>query len=56
MPGGALHSIYRSGNYGGPLGACSLAQGVLGNKSLRVLLKTLDILLTFNVFIMQDTV
>ena len=36
---------FSSGNYGGPLGASSLAQGILGNKSLRVLFKTLDYIL-----------
>ncbi|VAI72497.1 unnamed protein product [Triticum turgidum subsp. durum] len=32
-----LYSMYSSGNYGGPLGASSLAKGVVGNKSLREL-------------------
>ena len=34
--------MYSSGNYGGPLGASSLAKGVVGNKSLRVLLDIFD--------------
>jgi hypothetical protein len=38
--------MYSSGNYGGPLGASSLAKGVLGNKSLRVLLVLFDYLST----------
>lgn len=40
-----LYSMYSSGNYGGPLGASSLAKGVVGNKSLRVLLDISDYVL-----------